>query len=359
MRHFTVLFLAAVVILVILSNSHTGFTSQKIHTPSTVISDIIWDFNSHIEHARGSDNWPVTWADDDNLYTSWGDGGGFGGTNSDGRVSLGVARVEGAFDNYNGYNVWGGKIPENSATFSGKSYGILSIDGALYMWVMVEGNYFSKSELYYSNNHGASLTTVGWKFENLGGAFSVPTFLNFGKDYQGARDDYVYIYAPGAKNGTFTSTDTVDLARVPKDQIKNQASYQFFAGLDDGGNPNWTSDINNRVPVFNYPGKVHWTMSVGYNPGIRRYLLFNNSRPNPSQSKSTPGDLEIFDASEPWGPWTKVVSYQNWGDFGYTFSYFLVPKWLSGDGRDFTLVFSGTGGNDSWNTVNGRFVLNN
>jgi hypothetical protein len=29
--------------------------------------------------APGSDNWTITWADDGNQYTSWGDGGGFGG----------------------------------------------------------------------------------------------------------------------------------------------------------------------------------------------------------------------------------------------------------------------------------------
>jgi len=46
--------------------------------------------------AEGSDMWPITWAADGNLYTCYGDGGGFGGTDTLGRVSFGVARVEGA-----------------------------------------------------------------------------------------------------------------------------------------------------------------------------------------------------------------------------------------------------------------------
>jgi len=37
--------------------------------------------------ANGSDLWPVTWGKDGNVYTFFGDGGGFGGDNQRGRVS--------------------------------------------------------------------------------------------------------------------------------------------------------------------------------------------------------------------------------------------------------------------------------
>ena len=326
------------------------------HIQSPLISRVDFDFVSHRRLAPGSDNWPMTWAEDGHQYTSWGDGGGFGGTNSSGRVSLGVARVEGTADLYAGYNVWGGKNSENPAQFRGKSYGLLSVNDVLYMWVMVERSYFESAELYYSKNRGKSWISVGWRFENLNSAFSVPTFLNFGKAYQGARDDYVYIYAPGTKSGGFASADQVLLARVPRDEVAERKAYSFFAGLDAAGRPLWTSNITQRQAVFRYPAQVHWTVSVAYNPGIARYLLFNNATANPSQSAKSPGNLEIFDAPEPWGPWTKAASFTNWGNFGYTFSYYLAPKWLSKDGRLFTLVFSGTGQNDSWNTVKGTFV---
>ena len=55
-----------------------------------------FDAASHRRAAEGSDNWPVTWSDDDHQYAVWGDGGGFNGTESDGRASFGVARIEGA-----------------------------------------------------------------------------------------------------------------------------------------------------------------------------------------------------------------------------------------------------------------------
>ena len=105
------------------------------YRPSPVIAELRLDWSTHQRHAPGSDNWPMTWADDGHQYTAWGDGGGFGGTNSDGRSSLGVARVEGDWDDYRGYNVWGGKDPEVPATFGGKSYGILSVGGVLSMWL--------------------------------------------------------------------------------------------------------------------------------------------------------------------------------------------------------------------------------
>ena len=90
------------------------------YPPSPLIRDVRFDFSTLDRRAPGSDNWPLTWADDDRQYAAWGDGGGFGGTNRDGRVGLGVARVQGTADAYRGVNVWGGKNSEAPATFAGK-----------------------------------------------------------------------------------------------------------------------------------------------------------------------------------------------------------------------------------------------
>ncbi|MBA2565984.1 MAG: hypothetical protein H0V09_11270, partial [Gemmatimonadetes bacterium] len=64
-------------------------------TASPVISGITWDFADTAQTAMGSDMWPVTWHTDDEIHISWGDGGGFGGTNSDGRVPVGFGKVSG------------------------------------------------------------------------------------------------------------------------------------------------------------------------------------------------------------------------------------------------------------------------
>jgi len=55
-----------------------------------------------------------------------------------------------------------------------------------------------------------------------------------------------------------------------------------------------------------------------------------------------------------------VAYYQNWGD-GHvplnTFYWNFSNKWLSGDGRQFSLIFTGRKENDSCNVVRGSFVL--
>ncbi len=46
--------------------------------PSDIIREIEWSpAETVVRKAEGSDNWPITWADDDNLYTAYGDGWGF------------------------------------------------------------------------------------------------------------------------------------------------------------------------------------------------------------------------------------------------------------------------------------------
>ncbi len=322
---------------------------------STVIEGISWDFSSHDERAPGSDNWPVTWADDGNQYTCWGDGGGFGGTNSSGRVSLGVARVEGPWNSYTGHNVWGGKSPENPAQFEGKSYGIISIGGKLHMWVTpgsgTQG--YSEARLATSTNHGATWTRANWAFRQSD-ELVTPTILQFGQDYAGARDDYVYSYSIRLKDASALKVQKpgqVDLMRVPRDRITDRTSYEFFTGLDTQKNPTWTSDVSARQAVFEDPNGVGWNLSATYNAGLGRYLLCTE------HDRTFQGNLGIFDAPQPWGPWTTVEYEQNWGGFGSTFFWNFSNKWTSADGLDTTIVFTGIGDNDSWNTVRGTFSV--
>jgi hypothetical protein len=67
--------------------------------------------------------------------------------------------------------------------------------------------------------------------------------------------------------------------------------------------------------------------------------------------------LSLFDAEEPWGPWTTVGYYSNWEEAGRNFYWNFANKWASEDGQAFTLVYSGIGESDAWHTVRGRFIL--
>jgi uncharacterized protein DUF4185 len=317
-------------------------TQTPPYTSSSVIKSITWDFGNIIRKAPGSDLWPITWAADNNLYTSWGDGGGFGGTDSDGRVSLGFARIEGTPENFIGHNVWGGKNPENPARFGGKALGMISVDGILYAWIFTQNGIEIK--LAWSSSLGKTWQLVNdWKFPEDN--FVPFSFLNFGKDYAGARDGYVYVYG-----GPWSGGANQYLARVPKDQIKNRTSYEFFKGLDANSNPIWTSDITQRRPVYTDPDNTG-AVQVVFAPGIRRYIL-----------TATHGGVEqlgVFDAPEPWGPWTTVAYYSNWGNFGNGESsgYNIPTKWISADGKTIWVVFSSSGELDSFNLLKATLTL--
>ncbi len=332
------------------------------YPPSTVISGITWDDSTFVRKAPGSDNWASTWAADGNLYFTWGDGGGMGGTNSEGRVSLGVARIIGDPENFTAQNVWGGKNGENEATFDGKSLGILSVNGTLYMWRGPGSgwNAWEETWLAKSEDMGATWTLSSAPFFTYTDGFSKATFLNFGKNYAGARDNYVYIYAPDASAGKDVSQTKVSMARVDKAQIENRAAYEFFKGLDGDGNPQWTSDVGLRQAVFvDINGKVTDSPAVVYNAGLDRYLMCKVHDLSPTSGAS--GGVGIFDAPEPWGPWTTVDYTDDWKGSDNMYFCEFPGKWISADGLTVWMVFTGYGNDviakDAYQHMKGVFTL--
>ena len=360
--------------------SATAAAAQNPYPPSSVIADVVLDWSSHQRYAQGSDNFQLTWADDDHQYGAWGDGGGFGGSNNDGRVGLGFARIEGGWASYKGFNVWGGKDPENSAQFTGKSWGTICVDGVLYSWVTPDQpdtgdqrDHYRYVELARSIDHGAHWTKAEWRWwreDNL----IVPTFLVCGKDNAGARDDFVYAYFIRPQDVKATQSTfglnvhkpgALFLTRVRRDRIfAGRDAYEWFTGIS-GGQPTW-GPLADKRPVFENPDGTGWCVSASYNPGLGCYLLATE------HTISHSSVMSLFDAPEPWGPWTTIKywtpnkkfgdvrpgSTLDWADNVFFFSF--APKWFSADGRTFALVFTGGGGgknNDSLNTVRGTFQL--
>jgi len=296
---------------------------------SDVIKGVRWAPPEQIiRKAHGSDNWPVTWADDDNLYTAYGDGWGFE-PKVPKKLSLGIAKVSGSPPDIKGVNIRSETAEQVGDGRAGKkASGMLMVDGVLYMWVRNAGN----SQLAWSADHGRTWTWCDWKFTK---SFGCPTFLNFGKNYSGARDDYVYIYSPDSDTA-YDPADRMVLARVPKDRITQREAYEFFKGLDDQGRPLWTKDIDQRGPVFVHPGRC-LRGGITYNPGLKRYLW---CQVIPGGDTRFEGGFGIYDAPEPWGPWTTVYFTEKW-DVGPGESSCLPVKWMSADGRTCHLVFSG------------------
>jgi hypothetical protein len=338
-------------------------SETKLYPPypsSKVIKGVTFDWASRRRLAPGSDNWPLTWADDGHQYTSFGDGGGFGGTNAIGRVSMGVARVEGDRQDYRGYNVWGGKDAENPATFPGKSWGIICIDGIFYMWRSGEASAdcYESQRLYQSDDHGATWTFTGVEFDNesfrRSRGFFVPTFLQYGQDYQDARDEYVYMYAPEVKSLVWELQvpGEINLIRVPKHRITSREHYEFYAGSSESG-PKWTTDGDRRKPVF-YDANGTMRVNAVYNPGLKKVILT-------AQHTARNYGWGIYEANEPWGAW-RTIYYSDclvpsdWECKKISYVSFS-PKWWDNDGWDFVMIFSGREYNDAWNSVEGSFIL--
>jgi CubicO group peptidase (beta-lactamase class C family) len=300
------------------------------YPPSPVIKDILWAPKEEIiRRASGSDNWPITWADDDNQYTAYGDGWGFE-PKTDKKLSLGFAKIAGSPPDFEGINVRtesGERIGQGNA--GAKASGMLMVDGVLYMLVRNTGN----SQLAWSTDYGKSWTWCDWKFTK---SFGAPVFLNFGRNYAGAPDQLVYIYSHDS-DSAYEPADRMVMARVPKSEIRNRSAYEFFKGLDSSGRPLWTENIDQRGAVFVNPGKCYRSQ-ISYNTGLKRYL-WSQTLYGPDDMRSR-GGLGIFDAPQPWGPWTTVYYAQEW-DAGPGETSSFPAKWISADGKTCYLLFSG------------------
>ena len=147
---------SAAALVLVLVTAHAAEAAEQPYPNSTAVPGIFFRWDTHRQLALGSDNWPLTWSADGHQYASFGDGGGFGGSEVTGRVSLGFARVEGPADGYRGVNVWGGARAETAAKFNGKSRGILAIGTDLYMWRCGAGSTdanFEFQQLYKSTDN--------------------------------------------------------------------------------------------------------------------------------------------------------------------------------------------------------------
>ncbi|WP_395751911.1 serine hydrolase [Prosthecobacter sp.] len=311
-------------------SSGAAFVETKsVVAQSPVIAGIEWESAGKIiRQAKGSDNWPLTWADDDALYSAYGDGKGFAPF-VEKKLSLGLVKITGTPPDVTGVNLRSSTAEALGDGKNGrKASGMLCVDGVLYMLVRNAAN----SQIGWSLDHGASWTWADWKFTE---SFGCPGFVNFGKDYAGARDGYVYLYSHDSSSA-YERADRFVMARVPKDRIRERAAYEFFVQTGKDGVAQWSSDIAKRGAVFEDPGACYRS-SISFNPALKRYLWCQTGRGEDTRYR---GGFAIYDAPEPWGPWTLAYQTKEW-DVGPGETLHLPVKWMSADGLTVHLVFSG------------------
>ncbi len=288
-------------------NSRNLYISQDIvlliqcAPPSPVIESIYLDGDPIQPFRSSGDLWMTTWADDDCLYSGWGDGYGV-----ERRNVLDRRRIE---NSDCGIAKFSGKLPNIRAEercylaptiepdVNDKPSSLLFIDGLLY------GHFHSPlgdpwiGYAAYSDDYGATWKRSGfWREWETPGENASPWtadrnsrfrcmfFINMGRNYELNEDGYVYSLAIGSE---YDWAGGVCLARVPKNQILIYSSYEYFTGLVNN-EPQWSISQFNANPILG----VHSIEqgSVMYHPYLKRYLFLTTK--------------DLYDAPDPWGPWT-------------------------------------------------------
>jgi len=279
----------------------------------------------------GSDNWPITWADDDNQYTAYGDGYGFA-PQTPNKLGMGFSKIEGNATNFTATNIRSNAENTAYGAKDRKASGLLSVDGTIYLLARNDNKKGQRSRIGWSLDYMRTFQWARWSFKELGH----PTFANYGKDYEGARDNYVYIWSNDHPSA-YEPGDRFVLARVPKDQILERDAYEFFVRLSKG-KPTWTSDIKKRGAAFKFTGTC-LRSSISYNPALKRYFLWQNLHPADGRDTRFDGGFAVYEAPEPWGPWHTVYFINEW-DMGPGELGCFPTKWISKNGKTMYLVCS-------------------
>ncbi len=327
------------------------------------------EFDIRRYHQASGDMWPITWGADDNLY---------GGAGDNRKSPMNFWRISGGPDPERKCHQidWIVDLVDNLPmdpaiyctdprvhhTMGIKPAGLLDIDGILYFAVETQ-NYGSDPEFNRQTNiNGWIITTTDygktWNREAtpvdfFSGRLASCHFIQFGRGYEGSRDEYVYAHFPSADDGKsyWENGDYILLGRVHKDNILVRNQWEFYTGLNSSNEPQWNKDDCLAVPVFHY-NRMTGENHVSYNKGINRYIMGNygfiddHLNPRPYHQEKWPetayrSQLTLYEASEPWGPWSLFYQDDDWGTYG-DYQPNFPPKWMSEDGKTMYMVSSGT-----------------
>jgi hypothetical protein len=358
--------------------------AEAPYCASSLIRSMTWDWAGGYRAAEGSDLWPVTWGQDGNVYTFFGDGGGFGGDDHRGRTSFGIAMLTARppLNPAAEINLYGGYLPRYPSHLSGKARALIAVGSNFYAIAGLYRSSDAKSsapqpisgspehvEMVYSPHDAHSWRDSGWTFcsSDTGaafagdGAFCPSGFINFGAGNAGARDRYVYLMGTSPASDRAAGMETAArtyLARVARTRILQRDAYRYFAGLDSGLKPVWSADPARMQPIFTdrsaqRPGcGGQCSMSSNleeavYDAPLQRFIGVAQG--------NLLAQTSFYESVNPWGPWA-TISYHNidaadgsggWGNLGSAAGESLgvhpVNAWTSADGRTLWMVYSSDG----------------
>jgi hypothetical protein len=351
---------------------------------------VTWNESNRARYASDSDIWDSMWVDDGapggNVYGAWGDGHGFAGSP---KRFIGLSKLAGSPLTLTGSDPYLGTPFSNpppcaqQTTLGGKPRGVVAFTGSLmYMFHSTQDLCTSFSWLAKSTNNGMTWTdhVNSLQWPDAGG-FGPGSILQSGMAQSSAlvpdsgTTPYIWIY--GGKSSDPAGSGKQYLARVPAsptNAIENLSNWRWYGGLNAAKEPMWQSSSSSATPVFTDPDHAQ-TLEVTYDPGIGRYLAYNDHG-NACLDDGTPAPclhaLALFDAPTPWGPWTTFDYVDNFENVSGSppngcgtncsgtspaISFAIQPKWTSADGLTIWPEYSGTGAWDSLNVVQGTIGL--
>lgn len=298
------------------------------------------------EEVKG-DSFPLTWADDDEIYTSAGDP--CWGTS---RWGLDIEKISGMPPNplvtqinpMVEWTGWGGA--------GVKPTGMLAANGKLYMaYQNVKGNklpvYGTKSQhgsdavIACSEDKGQTWKPGVMNFGPTseahfpGARFGGPSFIQYGKGDANIRDGFVYAVSPDQ----WDNAGHLVLGRAPSDKITDKSAWQWVQNVDADNRPEWTSLLDKAKAVLSDDRWISQPEMV-YLEKQKRYLLltwhlFEDFTP-------TGSSLIIYESPEPWGPFSLVHHEPIFETLEVSPYCPRMPlKWMDKGGLTGWLLFSG------------------
>lgn len=331
------------------SNIQSDTINGHLISKSTVISGLKW-LGPRMPYTGSlkADTYPLTWADDNLIYSSGGDpvsekkNNGLEFLSIDGTPANYTISVVNEMPDFLG---WGGQ--------GLKPTGMLCRKGVLYLFAHNLGKQTNENmekchgydaQIFMSKDHGETWFPDIKTVENSpmfpGRDFGSPCFVNYGKDNAGATDGFVYaLSGEGWANGNH-----LKVGRVPADRIMDATAWEFISKFRAGRKPVWVRNFRESIPVLRDPGFLGYPECV-YIASLKRYLLLGWRFKVEKPDKYSPDDgseLAIYESPKPWGPFA-LVAKMDWETPEVTpYNPRLPLKWFDNDKLEGYLLFSGS-----------------
>lgn len=334
-------------------------TRSAIIAPrSPVLAGVEW-LGSRVpyhEAAVKGDTFATTWAEDGLLYTSCGDPCWGGKPGGDSGLDVEAISGEPPLWTIRKVNVMPGYL--GSGGLGPKPTGMIAVDGALYLacqnWnggsvpevprpladIATETGHGWDAQIVVSRDRGATWNPAvagGLTAMFPGRTFGAPAFINTGRGHAGAPDGWIYaISGEGWDNG-----NACRLGRVERECILSADAWEWVCGYHDDGRPQWSGELARAVPVLVHPGYLG-TVEMVWLAGIERYLLLSWHH-KVKASCDAGSELVIYDAPQPWGPFTLVHHEDPWEDAEVNpYNPRLPLAWFDQQRLEGWLLFSGS-----------------